>query len=139
MELPPLPLALIRPAAGSGLTARRRSVPPGILLRGSLPISAGELDLELVELIPLGIGPLPFRNCLKLLQAGTRGYRLRFIHRGIISLVGVPYRHCSRRNKDRRNRDQATIPGQTSRVIAGFPSRAKSVRQEVILTARRSA
>ena len=130
---------MMLPAAGSGLTTRRRSVPPGIPLWCSLPISAGEPDLELIQLIPLGIGPLPFWNRLKLLQAGTWGYRLRFIHRGIISSTGFPYHHCSRRNKDRRNRDQAAIPGQISQVISGFPSHAKSVRQEVILTARRSA
>jgi hypothetical protein len=81
----PGPLTVTLPAAGSGLPARCGSVPPGILLRGSLPISAGQLDLELVELIPLGIGPLTFRYRLKLLQAGTGGNRWRFIHGAIIS------------------------------------------------------
>jgi hypothetical protein len=85
VELPPLPPAVILPAAGSGLAAGHGSVPPDILLRGSLPVSAGQLDLELIQLVPLGIGPLALRNRLKLLQAGTRGYRLRFIHGGIIS------------------------------------------------------
>ena len=85
------PSALILPAAaataGPGLPAAGwRSVAPGILLRGSLPVSGRELDLELIELIPLGIGPLPLRDCQERLQAGARGNGLRFIHGGIIPL-----------------------------------------------------
>lgn len=100
MEFPSLPPAMSRPAGGSGLTARCRSVPPGIRLRGSLPISAGQLDLELIELVPLGVGPLPLRNCLKLLQAGTRGYRLRFVHRGIISLFDKVSKRSPHQHED---------------------------------------
>jgi hypothetical protein len=75
----------MRPAAGPGVAARLRSVPPGVLLRSALPISGGQLDLELIELIPLGIGPLPLWNRQERLQAGTGGNRLRFIHGRIIS------------------------------------------------------
>jgi len=70
---------LILPAAG------RRSVPPGVLLRSALPVSGGQLDLELVELIPLGVGPLPLRNGEQRLHASAGGNRLRIIHGGIIS------------------------------------------------------
>ena len=77
---------MILPAAGPGVAARLRSVPPGVLLRSALPISGGQLDLELIELIPLGIGPLPLRDCQERLQAGARGNGLRFIHGGIIPL-----------------------------------------------------
>jgi hypothetical protein len=83
------PSALILPAATAGPrlpAAGWRSVAPGILLRGALPVSSRELDLELVELIPLGIGPLPLRDRLELLQAGAGGnWRLGFVHRDIIS------------------------------------------------------
>lgn len=61
-EFPPLPLIVMGPAAGSRTAARRRSIPPSVLLRSSLPICGGKHDLELIELIPLGIGPLPLRN-----------------------------------------------------------------------------
>jgi hypothetical protein len=76
------------PAAGPGLPATgRRSVSLGILLRSSLPISGSKHDLELIKLIPLGIGPLPVRNRQQRLQASARGYRLRIIHGGIISSI----------------------------------------------------
>jgi hypothetical protein len=81
------------PAAGPGLPAAgRRSVPPGILLRSTLAISGGQLDLELIELIPLGIGPLPLWNRQERLQAGTGGNRWRFIHGAIISSFAKGYR-----------------------------------------------
>jgi hypothetical protein len=80
------------PAAGSGLAARCGSVPPGILLRSALPIAGGQHDLELIELIPLGIGPLPLWNRQERLQAGTGGNRWRFIHGAIISSFAKGYR-----------------------------------------------
>jgi hypothetical protein len=90
VELPLLlPAVMLLPAAGPGLAAGRRSVPPGILLRGPLPVAAGELDLELVELVPFGIGALPFGNRLQRLQAVTGGRWLRFIHGAIISSLPV--------------------------------------------------
>lgn len=81
----PGPLAVTLPAAWSGLPALCGSVPPGILLRSTLPISGGQHDLELVELIPVGVGPVPLRNRQKLLQAGAGGNGWRFVHGGIIS------------------------------------------------------
>jgi len=91
VELSPRFLTLVLPAARSGMTARRRGVPPNVLLRSSRPISAGQLDLELIDLIPLRIGALSFRNRQQRLQASGRGNRLRvirFIHGRIISFLG---------------------------------------------------
>src|SRR5262245_62979217 len=65
-----LPPALPGLAAGAGLTTLRRSVAAGILLRGPFPVAGGQLDLELVQLVPLGIGALPFRDRPELLQEG---------------------------------------------------------------------
>jgi len=70
-----LPAAAARPllatllatttATGSGLpTLLPRSVAPAMLLRGPLPVAGGQLDLELVQLVPFGIGTLPFGNRL---------------------------------------------------------------------------
>jgi hypothetical protein len=53
------------------MTAGRSAVPPDVLLRRSLSISGSQHDLELIELIPLGIGPLSLRNRQKRLQAST--------------------------------------------------------------------
>jgi hypothetical protein len=105
VEFPPLTLAVIRPAAstasaaGSLLTAGRRSVAPDILLWGALPVSAGQLDLELIELIPLGVGPLPFRNRQERLQASAGGNRLLFIH-GDIMKAKVERRKDARRGAE---------------------------------------
>jgi len=52
--------------------ARARGVPAGILLLASSPpVSGSQHDLQLVDLIPLGIGPLPLRNREQRLQTGT--------------------------------------------------------------------
>jgi len=67
------------------MTAGCSGVPPSVLFRGSLSISGSQHDFELIELIPLGIGPLSLWNRQKRLQAGTGGNRLRFIHGRIIS------------------------------------------------------
>lgn len=101
MEPPPLPLAaVLLPAAGSvliatgsGLTAampalaaeRRGGIPPHVLIRSTLAVSRSEHDLELVQLVPLGIGPLPLRNGEQRLQARAGRSRLLFVHGGIIS------------------------------------------------------
>jgi hypothetical protein len=45
------------------------NVTPVVLLRGPLAVAGGELDLELVQLVPFSVGTLPLRNGLKLLQA----------------------------------------------------------------------
>jgi hypothetical protein len=99
MEFPHRLPIVLSPAAGSMTAARRGSVPPSVLLQGSLPISGGKHDLELIELIPLRIGPLPLRNRKKRLQPSTGGRRLRIIHCGIISLEPSS-------GKNRENRGQ---------------------------------
>ena len=88
LELPYLSPAVVWPAAGFGMTAGRGTVPPNALLRRSLSISGSQHDLELIQLIPLGIGPLSLWNRQKLLQANTGGRRLRIIHGRIISSLG---------------------------------------------------
>jgi hypothetical protein len=70
------------------MAAGRSAVPPNVLLRSALSISGSQHDLELVQLIPLGVGPLPLWNRQQRLQAGTGGNRLRFIHGRIISSFG---------------------------------------------------
>ena len=66
--------------------ARLRSTGAPDVRRGiSFPIDGCQRDLELIELVPLGVGPLFFRNRPKLFQANMGGYWLRFIHDGIIS------------------------------------------------------
>ena len=79
---------MLWPAAGFGMTAGCSAVPPNALLRSALSISGSQLDLKLIELIPLGVSALSVRNRQKLLQAGTRGNRLWLIHGRIISLFG---------------------------------------------------
>ena len=97
MESPPLiPAALWLPAAGPRLAAAGPVLPAVALdiaaawVRRALPIPRSQHDLELVELIPLGIGPLPLGNGKKRLQAGARGRWLRFVHGGIISRPALP-------------------------------------------------
>lgn len=74
-------LALPSPRRLSG-AARNRVRRPG-------PIAGRERDFEFVEFVPLGVGALAVRDGQELLQATTRGYRLRGIHRGIIPLFGL--------------------------------------------------
>jgi hypothetical protein len=88
MELPYLPFALVWPAAGIGMTTGCSAVPPNVLLRSALSISGSQHDLELIQLIPLGVGPLPLRNRQQRLQASAGGNRLLFIHGRIISSFG---------------------------------------------------
>src|SRR5438876_11202233 len=45
-------------AAGPGIAGVGRGVPPAAMLRSVLPIARGELDFELVELVPLSVGAL---------------------------------------------------------------------------------
>ena len=71
-------------AARPGMASSRLGgVPPGTLalLRSSLAVSGSQHDLELVQFIPLSLGPLSVRYGQKRLQAGAGGNRLRFIHR----------------------------------------------------------
>src|SRR3979490_349191 len=75
-------------AAGLGIARGDRGVPPGTLPRRLLSIARGELDLELIELVPLGFGALSLRYREQLLQALTGGNRLGWrVHGGIISDV----------------------------------------------------
>ena len=79
------------------MTAGCSAVPPTALLRSSLSISGSQHNLELIELIPLGLGPLSLRNRQQRLQAGTGGSWLRFIHGRIISsfILAWFFRHQS--------------------------------------------
>ena len=61
-------------------------VPPGVLVRRFLSISGRQHDLEFIEFIPLGIGPLSVRDRQKRLQAQSRGNRSRLVHGDTISL-----------------------------------------------------
>ena len=79
---------MVLPSAGLGMTAGCVAVPPNVLIRSSLSISGRQHDLELIELIPLGVGPLSLWNRQQRLQASTGGNRLRFIHGRIISSFG---------------------------------------------------
>src|SRR6266850_4928208 len=81
-------LAVGAAAAGLGIARGDRGVPPGTLPRRVLSIARSELDLELIELVPLGFGALPLRYREQLLQALTGGNRLGGrVHGGIISDV----------------------------------------------------
>jgi hypothetical protein len=82
---------VVLPSAGLGMTAGCSAVPTNvlILIRSSLSISGSQHDLELIQLIPLGVGPLSLWNRQKSLQASTGGNRLRFIHGRIISSFDI--------------------------------------------------
>jgi hypothetical protein len=69
-------------AAGPGMARGHRGISPRALLRSLRSIARSELDFKLVDLVPLGFASLSLGNREKLLQALTRGNRLRFIHGG---------------------------------------------------------
>src|SRR5262245_52495425 len=86
---------------GVGLAALRVAAAPLVVLPAALvvvpadvrigaprPVGGGEHDLDLVQLIPLGVGPVSFRNGPKLLQAALRGRRLRRRWR-LLWLLGI--------------------------------------------------
>jgi hypothetical protein len=56
-------------------------------LRDDVAIAHGKQDLDLVQLVPLGVGALPLRDGEKLLEtcAGGIGRLLRFVHAAIIA------------------------------------------------------
>ena len=60
-------------------------IPPRARVRRALAVPGCQHDLELVQLIPFGIGPLALRNGEQHLQARSGGRRLLFVHNGIIS------------------------------------------------------
>lgn len=73
--------------AGLGMLLRWRGIWAGASLPLCFhPICGSQGDFNLVEFIPLGIGPLSFRDCQQLLQTTTRGNWLLFVHDGIIPL-----------------------------------------------------
>src|SRR5207248_8178427 len=76
----PASILPVRAAAGPGIAGIVRSVPPGALVRGILAIARGELDLKLVELVPLSVGTLPLRYREQLLKALAGGNRLGPVH-----------------------------------------------------------
>jgi hypothetical protein len=89
VELPRRSLAVVLPSAGLGMPARRVAVPPNVLIRSPLSIAGCQHDLELIDLVPLGVGPLSLWNGQKSLQASTGGRRLRFVHGRIISSFDI--------------------------------------------------
>ncbi len=81
------PLAAL-PAAGFGMTGGWGAVAPDVLVRRAFAIAGSQHNLKFIEFIPLGLGPQPFWNLQKRLQALTRGKGLWFVHGGIISSFG---------------------------------------------------
>ena len=89
MEFSARPLAAVRLAAagpGLALPATTTAALPrlaaalprlaalgiaGVLIRRSLPVAGSKHDLELVQLVPLFVGPLPLGNGQERLQAGA--------------------------------------------------------------------
>src|SRR6266850_7042749 len=81
----PAAVLAVGAAAGLGIARGDRGVPPGTLPRSLLSIARSELDLELVDLVPLSVGSLPLRYREQLLQALTGGNGLGGrVHGGII-------------------------------------------------------
>jgi hypothetical protein len=69
---------------------RRRPVAAGqTALRRTLAIAGGELDFELIELVPLLVGPLTVGDREQFLQAAARRRRLGRIHPRIIPLLAT--------------------------------------------------
>jgi len=67
------------------MTGGNRSAPLSAPLRGVFSIPGSQVDFELINLVPLGVGSLAIRYLKKLLQALTGRNRLRSIHGWIIS------------------------------------------------------
>ena len=79
------PLAL-RAAMRLRVTGGRcAGILPNALVLWLLFIGGREVDFELMNLIPLGVGSPALRYRQKLLQASAWGHRLWFVHGGIIS------------------------------------------------------
>ena len=66
--------------------ARHRTLLPIVGIRPALTVARVEHDLELVQLVPLGVRTLPLGNRLKLLQARSWRNWFRVAHIAIISL-----------------------------------------------------
>jgi hypothetical protein len=104
VEFSALALAAMLPAAGPLLAAalpllmllaaaRHGPGVADIRIRPALAVARVEHDLELVQLVPLGVGTLAFGNRLQLLQA--RAWRNWFgvAHIAIISFFSRPLRY----------------------------------------------
>src|SRR3972149_1221427 len=79
-------LLAVSSSARSGMTGGCSRVPPGVLVRRFPSVSRRQHDLEFIEFIPLGIGPLSVRDRQEGLQALSRGNRSGFVHGETISL-----------------------------------------------------
>lgn len=82
-RLPALPGLL--PALALMAALRRRITPGTLGIRGSLPVAGSQHDLELVQLVPFGVGALPLGDRLQRLQPGSGGYRFRIVHSPLLS------------------------------------------------------
>src|SRR5260221_1520999 len=87
----PATVLAVRAAAGLGIARGDRGVPPGTLPRRLLSIARSELDLELIQLVPLGVGSLPLRYGEQLLQALAGGNGLRLVYGGIFPTVPLKF------------------------------------------------
>jgi hypothetical protein len=83
MEFAALALAAMLAATGTLLpaalplllaAARHRAGVTDVRVRPAVTVARGEHDLELVQLVPLGVGTLALGYRLKLLQARARRY-----------------------------------------------------------------
>ncbi|OJW52033.1 MAG: hypothetical protein BGO63_19325 [Candidatus Accumulibacter sp. 66-26] len=77
-------------SSGTGVGRARHRIARAFLFAGVEAIAGSQLDLEIVQLIPLGVGALAVRDRLQFLQATARGCGLRCIHPRIIPLFGKP-------------------------------------------------
>src|SRR5882762_2048156 len=75
----PASILAVWAAAGPGIAGVVGRVPPA-LVRSVLSIARRELDCELVQLVPLGVGTLPLRYREQLLKALAGGNRLGPVH-----------------------------------------------------------
>lgn len=73
-------LSALRAPIGFGLNGGYRGVPASAWLTIFHPIRGCQCNLQFVDLIPLSVSSLPFRDGKKLLKATKRGCRLLFIH-----------------------------------------------------------
>jgi hypothetical protein len=104
VEFSALALAAMLPPAGTLLLAAlsllMRLLAPArhgagvadVRIRSALAVARVEHDLELVQLVPLGVGTLALGNCLQLLQARARRNWFGVAHIAIISFFSRPLR-----------------------------------------------
>jgi hypothetical protein len=73
-------IAVATAVAGIAVAAVVARIAVAAAVLAGVAIARGEHDLELVELVPLFFGALPFGYRLERLQPGARRTGLRFIH-----------------------------------------------------------